>query len=66
MYFGRGEQVPGNLAAAHARAREARMTANRGLRCAVCQVPSETPADAPDSFAISDLLQLQRQKSQMS
>ena len=65
MYFGRGEQVPADLAAARARAREARMKANRSLTCGACQVPSCPPADTPDSSAISDVLQLQRQKSQV-
>jgi hypothetical protein len=35
MYFGRGEQVPANLAAAHARARDARMKAKRELSIVV-------------------------------
>jgi hypothetical protein len=42
------------------------MKANRDLSCTVCQQPLNAPADTPDSFAISDLLQLQREKSQMS
>ncbi len=66
MYFERGAQIPVNLAAARTRAREARMKANRDLSCTVCQQPLNAPADTPDSFAISDLLQLQREKSQMS
>ena len=66
MYFERGAQIPVNLAAARTRAREARMKANRNLSCTVCQLPSSAPADTPDSFAISDRLQLQREKSQMS
>jgi hypothetical protein len=63
--WSRGEQVPANLAAARARARETRMKANRSLSCAACQVPSGTPVDTPDSSGISSLLQLQRQQAQM-
>jgi hypothetical protein len=66
MYFGRGEQIPVNLAAARTRAREARMKANRNLSCTVCRLPLSAPVAPPDSFAISDLLQLQREKSQIS
>jgi hypothetical protein len=67
MYFERGAQIPVNLAAARTRAREARMKANRNLSCTVCQLPLSAPVvPPPDSFAISDLLQLQREKSQMS
>jgi hypothetical protein len=66
MYFERGAQVPVNLEAARIRVREARMKANRNLSCTVCQVPLSAPAAPPDSFTISDLLQLQREKSQMS
>jgi putative transposase len=33
MYFGRGDVVPGEMASAHARARDARMVANRALSC---------------------------------
>ncbi|MGA7741977.1 MAG: integrase core domain-containing protein [Polyangia bacterium] len=43
MYFGRGEQIPVNLAAARTRAREARMKANRNLSCTVCQLPLSAP-----------------------
>jgi hypothetical protein len=62
MYFERGAQIPVNLAAARTRAREARMKANRSLSCTVCQLPLSAPAAPPDSFAISDRLQLQREK----
>ena len=37
MYFGRGEQVPADLATAHARARDARMKTNRELSCQACK-----------------------------
>jgi putative transposase len=37
MYFGRGDLVPGNLAAAHARARSARLAANRASNCNSCR-----------------------------
>ena len=66
MYFERGAQVPVNLAAARTRAREARMKANRNLSRTVCQLPLSAPVAPADSFAISDLLQLQRKKPQMS
>ena len=42
------------------------MKANRSLTCAACQVPSGKPTDNPDSFAISDLLQMHREESRMS
>ncbi len=61
MYFGRGERVPGDLAAARAHARESRMKANRSLTCAACRVPAEPPP-----LAISDLLQLRPEESRMS
>jgi transposase InsO family protein len=66
MYFGRGERVPGDLAAARAHARESRMKANRSLTCAACRVLAEAPPDTPDSLAISDLLQLRPEESRMS
>jgi hypothetical protein len=52
MYFGQGEQVPANLAVARARAREARLKANRNLSCQSCKSTSGTPPDVPDSPAI--------------
>ena len=36
MYFGRGDGVPDELAAARARARQARLEANRHLSCESC------------------------------
>jgi putative transposase len=37
MYFGRGDQVPVDLAVGRARAREARMKSNRELSCEACR-----------------------------
>ena len=42
------------------------MKANRNLSRTVCQLPLSAPVAPADSFAISDLLQLQRKKPQMS
>jgi hypothetical protein len=49
MYFGRCEQVPVNLAVARARAREARLKANRNLSCRSCKSTFGAPPDVPDS-----------------
>ena len=65
MYFGRGEQVPTNLAVARARAREARLKANRNLSCQSCKSTLESPPDIPDSSAISSVLHLQTDNSRM-
>ena len=66
MYFGRGEQVPANLAAGHARARNARLKANRELSCQICKPTLLLPPAIPDSSAISGVLQMQPENSQMS
>ena len=55
MYFGRGETVVVNLAAARIEALEERIKANRNLRCGVCR-----------SDLSSAALQLQRPRSRMS
>jgi putative transposase len=65
MYFGRGEQVPANLAVARARAREARLKANRNLSCQSCKSTLGAPPDIPDSSAISSVLHLQPENSRM-
>jgi putative transposase len=66
MYFGRGDQVPAELAAGRVRAREARMKSNRELSCEACR-PSvrETPSTS-DSSAISRVLQMHEEMSVMS
>jgi putative transposase len=66
MYFGRGEQVPADLAAAHARARDARLNTNRELSCQTCKATLALPPVIPDSSAISSMLQMQPENSQMS
>jgi transposase InsO family protein len=66
MYFGRGEQVPANLAVARAHAREARLKANRNLSCQSCKSTSGPPPDVSDSPAISSVLHLQPENSRMS
>ncbi len=64
MYFGRGEQVPADLATAHARARDARMKTNRELSCLACKATLGLPPAIPDSSAISSVLQMQPENSQ--
>jgi putative transposase len=64
MYFGRGDQVPVDLAAGRVRAREARMKSNRDLSCEACR-PAETRGIF-DSSAISGPLQMHEQFSAMS
>ena len=66
IYFGRGEQVPADLAAAHARARDARLKTNRELSCQTCKATLALPAVIPESSAISSMLQMQPENSQMS
>jgi hypothetical protein len=66
MYFGRGDHVPGELAAGHARARAARLKSNRELACGVCRPPVQ---DAPGLSALSAnsrMLHLQDEMSGMS
>jgi hypothetical protein len=55
MYFGRGDPVVVELAAARIKAREQRITANRNSACGVCR-----------SELSSAALQLQRPRSRMS
>ena len=66
MYFGSGEQVPANLAAGHARARDARLKTNRELSCQSCKATLALPPVIPDSSAISGMLQMHPKDSQMS
>jgi transposase InsO family protein len=66
MYFGRGDQVPVDLAVGRARAREARMTSNRELSCEACRPAiRETPGSLVSS-TISGVLQLHHEMSAMS
>jgi putative transposase len=51
MYFGRGNHVPGELAAGHARARAARLESNRQLSCGACRPPVQDPSRLPDPSA---------------
>jgi len=37
VYFGTGDDVPDELAAAHTRARRERLAANRALSCSICE-----------------------------
>jgi putative transposase len=64
MYFGRGDLVPGNLAAAHARARSARLAVNRASSCNSC--PAADGQRGANSSAFSDVLQLHGENSRMS
>ena len=64
MYFGRGDIVPGELAAAHSRARDTRMAANRALSCESCRTV-EVQGE-PKSFVDPDVLQLYAEESGMS
>ena len=66
MYFGRGEQIPANLATARARAREARLKTKRDVSCETCKATAVLPSDIPDSSAISTMLQMRAKNSQMS
>jgi putative transposase len=58
MYFGRGDHVPGELPAGHARARAARLKSNRELSCGACRPPVHDPLGCPDPSAISSVLQM--------
>jgi hypothetical protein len=63
MYFGRGDQVPADLAAGRARAKAARMRFNRELSCEACRPATrETPGPSV-SPAISSVLQLHDEMS---
>jgi putative transposase len=66
VYFGRGNHVPGELAAGHARARAARLESNRRLSCAACRPPVHHPPGLPDPSANSRVLQVREGMSGMS
>ena len=66
MYFGRGDHVPGELAAGHARARAARLESNRQLSCGACRPPVQDPPGLPDPSANSRMLHLHDEMSGMS
>jgi putative transposase len=66
MYFGRGDRVPGELAAGHARARAARLKSNRELACEACRSPVHDPPGLPDPSANSRVLQIREGMSGMS
>jgi putative transposase len=50
-YFGTGAHVPAELAAAKAKARGARLAANRAARCGTCPRSAPVTAPADDSLA---------------
>jgi putative transposase len=66
MYFARGDHVPGELAAGHARARAARLTSNRQLSCGACRPPGQDPPGLPDPSGNSRMLHLHDEISGMS
>jgi len=66
MYFGRGDQVPVDLAAGRARAREARMKSNRELSCEACRPAIREAPGSLLSSTISGVLQLHDEMSAMS
>ena len=66
MYFGRGDQVPADLASSRARARAARMTYNRNLSCEACRPPVRDAPGTSDSSAVSGILQMRDETSAMS
>jgi hypothetical protein len=66
MYFGRGDRVPGELAAGHARARVARLESNRQLSCGACRPAVQDPPGLPDPSAIPRVLQMRDKMSGMS
>jgi putative transposase len=63
MYLGRGDHVPGELAAGHARARAARLESNRRLSCGACRPPVLAPSGLADPSANSRLLHLHDEMS---
>jgi len=63
MYFGRGDHVPGELAAGHARARTARLKSNRELPCEACRLPGHNAPGLTDLSANSRVLQLHDEMS---
>jgi len=66
MYFGRGDQVPVDLAVGRARAREARMKSNRALSCEACRPPVRETPGTSDSSVLSGVLQMHEERSAMS
>jgi transposase InsO family protein len=66
MYFGRGDQVPVDLATGRARAREARMKSNRELSCEACRSAIRETPSALVSSAIPGVLQLHDEMSATS
>jgi hypothetical protein len=66
MYFGRGDQVPVDLAVGRARAREARMKSNRELSCEACRPAIQEMLGPLVSSAISGVLQMHDEMSAMS
>ena len=62
MYLGTGTAVPDDLAKARAAARQARIAANRALKCEDCRLP---PAQA-ESPVVPSVLQLRHPDSRMS
>jgi hypothetical protein len=66
MYFGRGDQVPVDLAVGRARAREARLKFNRELSCEACRSAIQEMPGPLVSSAISGVLQMHDEMSAMS
>ena len=66
IFFGRGDQVPPDLAAARARARGARNKSNRALSFEACRPPVRETPSTPDFSAISGVLQMHDEMSAMS
>ena len=66
MYFGRGDHVPGELAAGRARARAARVKSNRELSCGAYRPAVHDPPGLPNPPAISGVLQMRGEMSGMS
>jgi len=63
VFFGTGKAVPDDLATACAAARQARIAANKALRCEDCRPPpaqAPTSTVSPESAAIPEVLHLQR------
>jgi putative transposase len=65
MDLGRGDHVPGELAAGHARARAARLESNRRLSCGACR-PGQDASGLPNLSANSRMLHLHDELSGMS
>jgi putative transposase len=66
MYFGRGDHVPGEVAACHAHARAARLKSDRGLSCGVCRPSVHDTPGLPDPPGSSGVLQMRDEMSGMS